>query len=68
MGPGPAGPSAAAGAWTSDSTYTVKLCMYRTPFVSTYRLRFSGNDVTVDTEQNVGSGPAKPVPLVGHAQ
>ena len=68
MGPGPAGPAAAAGAWTADDTYTVKLCMYRTPFIATYHLRFAGNDVTVEIEQNVGFGTNKPPALTGHAQ
>jgi len=65
---GPSGPEAASGAWTADDTYTFKLCRYRTPFIVTYRLKFSGNDVTVETEQNVGFGPNQAPPLTGHAK
>lgn len=40
--PGSTQPVAACGAWTADDTYTVQLCQYRTPFIATYRLRFTG--------------------------
>jgi CubicO group peptidase (beta-lactamase class C family) len=61
-------PVAASGAWTSDDTYTVQLAQYRTPFIATARLKFAGNQVTVEQSMNVGFGPQKPVILTGTAQ
>jgi CubicO group peptidase (beta-lactamase class C family) len=57
---------AASGAWTSDYEYTLKICRYRTPFIATYRLRFAGAQLLVDSSVNVGFGDGKPAPtLVG---
>jgi CubicO group peptidase (beta-lactamase class C family) len=47
---------AASGAWTSADTYTLKIVQYRTPFAATYRLRFAGNQLNVECEQNVAFG------------
>jgi CubicO group peptidase (beta-lactamase class C family) len=66
---GVAEPVAGSGGWTSDDTYTLKVARYRTPFVITYRLRFSGDQLTVDAEQNVGfSEPGRFSQWVGRAQ
>ena len=47
----------------------MKVARYRTPFVMTYRLRFAGDQVVVDTEQNVGfSEPGRFSQWVGRAQ
>jgi hypothetical protein len=56
---------AASGAWTSDDTFTAKLCFYETPFIITIRLTFSGDELHVSTESNVGFGPTKEATLVG---
>jgi hypothetical protein len=48
-------PIAASGAWTADDTYTLKIARYRTPFAVTYRLRFAGDRLIVESEQNVGA-------------
>jgi CubicO group peptidase (beta-lactamase class C family) len=61
-------PAAAAGAWTADDTFTAKICFYETPFVVTVRLKFTGNEVRLETERNVGFGPGKESPLVGKAK
>lgn len=61
-------PVAASGAWTADDTFTAKLCFYETPFVITVKLKFSGNEVQLDSEANVGFGPAKEPPLVGKSE
>jgi len=69
--PGDAGgpvPIAACGAWTSDDTFTFKLCRYRTPFMTTYDLRFSGDTLILETEDNVGLEGTPRVRLVGTAQ
>jgi CubicO group peptidase (beta-lactamase class C family) len=58
---------ATSGAWTSDDTYTLKVVRYRTPFATTYRLRFAGDQLTVDTEQNVGAADDRVAKLTGKA-
>ena len=47
---------AASGAWTSGDTYTLTVARYRTPFTTTYQLRFAGDQLFVRAEQNVGRG------------
>ncbi len=61
-------PAAAAGAWTDDDTFTVKLCFYETPFVVTIHLKLSGEELRYSAEANVGLGPTKEAPLVGKAK
>jgi CubicO group peptidase (beta-lactamase class C family) len=58
---------AASGAWTSDDTYTLKVVRYRTPFAMTYRMRFAGDQLTVDCEPNVGPAEERVTQLVGKA-
>jgi CubicO group peptidase (beta-lactamase class C family) len=58
-------PVACSGAWTADETFTAKLCFYETPFTVTLSLKFSGDEVRVSSESNVGFGAAKQSPLVG---
>jgi CubicO group peptidase (beta-lactamase class C family) len=55
---------ASSGAWTADDTYTLAVARYRTPFVTTYKLRFAGDQLFVTAEQNVPAN-AKPVEMVG---
>jgi CubicO group peptidase (beta-lactamase class C family) len=50
---------AASGAWTSDSVFRVKLVAPETPFYSTLDLRFDGDRVVLEGEQNVSFGPTK---------
>jgi CubicO group peptidase (beta-lactamase class C family) len=49
-------PIAASGAWSSDDTFTFKVWRYRTPFATTYDLRFSPAGVIVESLDNVGLG------------
>jgi CubicO group peptidase (beta-lactamase class C family) len=63
----PEQPTASAGAWTTDDTFTAKVCFVETPFVVTLRLKFTGDEVRVESEMNVGFGPGKEAPLVGKA-
>jgi CubicO group peptidase (beta-lactamase class C family) len=58
-------PVAATGAWTADDTYTVKACLYETPFCRTLSLWFTGRALVLDQEMNVGFGPTKRPQLVG---
>lgn len=64
----PEQPVAVSGAWTSDDTYTAKICFYETPFRATIRLKFSGEKLLFDSETNVSFGRAKPTQLVGEAR
>jgi CubicO group peptidase (beta-lactamase class C family) len=61
-------PVAASGAWTADNTYTVKLCLYETPFYITFVFRFQGEELQFDSEYNAAFGPTTLPQLVGHAQ
>lgn len=56
---------AATGAWMTDDTYTVKACLYETPFCATLSLWFTGRALVLDQEMNVGFGPTKRPQLVG---
>ncbi|HKG90705.1 MAG TPA: serine hydrolase [Gemmatimonadaceae bacterium] len=58
---------AAAGAWASDSVFTVKLAATQTPFYSTMTFRFDGDRLVLDSEQNAAFGPTKLPQLVGQA-
>jgi len=68
--PSPTGPEpvACSGAWTGDYAYTIKVCGYRTTFTTTYRLRFAGDQLLVDTERNVGFSNASIPTLTGTAE
>jgi hypothetical protein len=60
-------PVAASGAWTAADIYTLKVSRYHTPFVTTYRLRFTGDDVAVEIEQNVGPADQRMTSIRGTA-
>lgn len=66
--PLPEQPAAVSGGWTGDGTYTARICFTETPFILTLTLKFSGNEVAVDSETNVGFGPTKRPRLVGKAR
>jgi CubicO group peptidase (beta-lactamase class C family) len=59
---------AASGAWAAEDTYTLKVVRYRTPFVTTYRLRFAGDQLVLTIEQNVGPADARVTELVGRSR
>jgi CubicO group peptidase (beta-lactamase class C family) len=64
---GPAGavPVAACGAWTSDDTFSAKLCRYRTPYMTSFDVRFAGDRLVLDSEDNVNLDEVRRVRLVG---
>lgn len=68
LGPMTGQPIAVSGGWTSDDTFTARICFYETPFVSTSKFKFEGDKVTFDTESHVGFGPTKQPQLVGTAK
>jgi CubicO group peptidase (beta-lactamase class C family) len=55
---GAAQPVAASGAWTAADTFTARLWMYESPFQWTLGLRFGGDALHLDVEQNAGFGAA----------
>jgi hypothetical protein len=56
---------ALSGAWTDPDTLTVKLCICETPHCLTLRLKFSGDQLQLDSEMNVAFGPTKRPQLIG---
>ena len=60
-------PTAGSFAWRDDTTCVIKLCAYETPYLTTLTLKFDGDQVTLDSESNVGFGPTKRPQLTGHA-
>ncbi len=59
--------AATAGGWSND-TFTAKICFYETPFIVTIRLKFAGDDATLNSESNVGFGRTSQPELVGKSQ
>jgi CubicO group peptidase (beta-lactamase class C family) len=60
--------SAAAGAWTGADTYTAKVCFVETPFNFTFTFKFDGDELTLDSQSNVGFGPTKQLQQKGKAE
>ena len=58
---------AASGAWTAADTYTLKVVRYRTPFATTYRLRFRADTLEGEVEQNVGPASERTTVIRGRA-
>ncbi len=58
-------PTAAAGAWSGDDTFTAKVCFYETPFIITLRLKFEGDEVRLDAQSNVGFGATRHPQILG---
>ena len=65
LGGWPLQPIATCGGWTDDETFTVKACLYETPFCLTSKLHFVGDLLHYDSESNVGFGQTKREQLVG---
>ena len=61
-------PAAASGAWTGDDTFTAKISFVETPFLATVKFKFQGDEVTMDTESNVGFGATKQPTLTGKTE
>jgi CubicO group peptidase (beta-lactamase class C family) len=57
---------ATTGGWTAGDTYTLKVVRYRTPFITTYRLRFAGDALDLTVDQNVGPSDSLTRSLLGH--
>ena len=55
-------------AWLDDNTCTLKLCAVSTPFQLRLTLKFSGDQVTLESEANVAFSNPKQPQLIGHAE
>ena len=55
-------------AWLDDDTCTIKLCAVDTPYHLLMTLKFSGGQVTLDTEASVAFSAAKQPQLIGRAE
>jgi CubicO group peptidase (beta-lactamase class C family) len=64
-GSAPEQPVAASGAWTADDTFTLRPCLYETPFCPTLIFRFVGRRLFYTFEENVSFGPTQHPPMVG---
>ena len=58
-------PVALSGAWTTDDLFTVKICFYETPHILTLQLKFTDDEVRVDSEMNVDFGATKRPTITG---
>jgi CubicO group peptidase (beta-lactamase class C family) len=61
-------PVAGTFAWPASDTLEVKVCAFETPFNISYRLKFQGEQVTLDQEANVAFGSRTQPTLVGREQ
>jgi CubicO group peptidase (beta-lactamase class C family) len=61
-------PGAASAAWSSGDTLVLRQCLTETPYVLSWTLRFSGSELALTVEPNVGFGGAKKVTLSGRAE
>jgi hypothetical protein len=61
----PSGPTAVSGGWTDPETFTARFCYYETPFLTTVKFKFAGDEVHVDAASNVGFGRTKQPTLIG---
>jgi CubicO group peptidase (beta-lactamase class C family) len=61
-------PMAGSFAWSNNDTCVIKLCAYETPYLTTLKLKFEGDQVTVNSEANVSFGPTKRPELIGHTE
>jgi len=67
LGRRPEQPFAVSGAWTAADTFTLKLCAYATPYITTVRLKFTPTELTYASEPNVAFGPRTHPTQVGRA-
>ncbi len=59
--------AAASGAWTDESTFTVKMWWVETPFARTFTFRFEGERLTVEQRANFSFFPVEGPVLQGQA-
>jgi CubicO group peptidase (beta-lactamase class C family) len=52
-------PIATSGTWTLPDTYTIKLCFYETPYITTLSFQFADKQLLFNLENNVSFGGGK---------
>jgi len=63
---GDMGQVAASGAWIAEDTYALKIYYYETPYSTSIRYRFDGDQLIRDEEGHVSFGPTEYPQLTGH--
>jgi len=58
-------PIAASGGWTSEETFTAKICVLQNVQIYTVSLKFSGDELRYNRQANVAFGPTKQRELIG---
>jgi CubicO group peptidase (beta-lactamase class C family) len=58
-------PLAGRYSWMDDKTAVIKVCAYETPFHLTWKMTFDGDELTLQSEANVGFGPTARPALSG---
>lgn len=61
-------PLAGTFGWTADDALQLKICAVETPYHLTLKLKFAGDNLTIDAETNVGFGATKRPTLTATAQ
>lgn len=61
-------PLAGTFGWTADDALQIKICAVETPYHLTLKLKFADDNLTFDSETNVGFGATKRPTLNGKAQ
>jgi hypothetical protein len=61
-------PTAGSFAWSSDETCKIKTCAFETPYHTTFTMKFDGDQLTFDAENNVAFGATKRPQLIGRAE
>lgn len=61
-------PLAGTFGWTADDALQIKICAVETPYHLTLKLKFADDNLTLDSETNVGFGATKRPTLNGKAQ
>jgi CubicO group peptidase (beta-lactamase class C family) len=59
---------AVSGAWSSEDTFSVRVVRYQTPFSTDYDLRFAGDQLILEAQDNVGFTAPPRTRIAGTAQ
>jgi CubicO group peptidase (beta-lactamase class C family) len=58
-------PVAAAGAWTAEDTYELRICYYEAVFCPVFRFRYTNRGLRLEVEPNVSWGATTPMMITG---
>ena len=68
FGPLAEGPISASGGWIDGDTFTARMAFVETPFLLSLKLKFNGDEVTLDAQSNVGFGATSQPSLTGKVE